>query len=641
MVWAAWWLPGARGLERFLVVTTAATATLLVVAQVAGLAGRFRIVPVLLGCAAVAVLGRAVPRRRRAAATSAPTPPPDPDGEPRWLRAAVASLLGAGAVQWLVAVVPTLRGGITDIDGLHYHLTHAAQYVQTGRLLPLRFVETGHPSPYYPSNDETLRAVGVLATGTDLTGLLVNGTAAVVVLASAFVLGRRFGRPWTATASTAVLLAGPLYGARYAGWAHVDWTAIAFLAVAAALLVTREGHGGATVLAGVALGIAAGTKVTVGPAVACLAFAAVAMAGRGHRADRAVRLVVPAVVVGGWWYVRNLVTVGTPLPGLPLFGGPPALLAEEDQAVVDYLTDPAVVAEWYLPGLRLFFGWGWPGLLGLLGIGLLVAVVRGRGWVRGLGLLGLATGAAYLVTPTTALGPDGQPVLFTANLRYAWPALLLAGWATAVAVRHHAVGVLFCLVGAIGLLEPRAWMGIGPAAAGAGALAALAAAGAVAGGVSRRAWQVAAATVAAASLLLLFGPIRATYESNRYRHPEATDIPGHAVLFAAAQEVRDTTVAVSGYPLTYPFLGPDLSNTLHVPGTFRHDGAYLPHTTCEGYRADLADAGATVAAALVGGPEPEPEEVRWLTTDPSASVLAQTSRGVVVRLDAPPDPTAC
>lgn len=619
---------------------TLGTGLLLLSAQLVGLAGAFRLFPVLLACAALAVAGGLLAQRGPALA-SAPADAPGPrDAEPAWVTPLAAAAVGAGAVQWATALVPTVRGGILDLDGLHYHLTHAAQYVQSGRLLPLRFVDTAHPSAYYPSNDETLRAVGLLAAHTDLAGLLVNVGVGALVLLAAVLLGRRWGRSGTTVLATVVLLAGPLYGPRYAGWAHVDWTAVAFLGVAVAVLATRPGHGGATIVAGTALGIAAGTKLTAAPAVALVAAAAIIHAARGTRWATTVRIVVPALAVGGWWYVRNLLVVGTPMPGLPLFGGPQPLVGEPAPAVADYLTDVDVLRSHYLPGLRLFFGWGWPLLAVLLLAGLVVAV-RAGGWPRALAVGAALAGAAYLVTPTTALGPPGEPVLFTSNLRYAWPALLLAGWATSVAWRHAVVPAALAVVIAIGLVEPRAWVGVGGVAAVVGAVLALAAAMLARRPPSRRLLVRWGALVAVVGLLVLFLPVRGIYQARRYRTPEATDQHALTELFAAAQDVTHRTVAVSGLPLTYPFLGADRTNTLHVPAAVLDDGARVPHDTCAAYRGDLARAGVTVAAVVVGPSVPSPPELGWLLTDPSARVLARNARGVVVALDAAPDPEAC
>ncbi len=46
--------------------------------------------------------------------------------------------------------------------------------------------------------------------------------------------------------------------------------------------------------------------------------------------------------------------------------------------------------------------------------------------LRMLAIVALGSLAAYLVTPNSAIGPDGDPVGFTYNLRYAAPGLALA-----------------------------------------------------------------------------------------------------------------------------------------------------------------------------------------------------------------------
>ncbi len=145
VAWTRWLLPASRGLERVVATATLGTGTLLVVAQLVGLVGAFRLAPVVLGCLVATAAALALARR-------APIPTPIASGppvlapEPRWVPPLAAAAVGAGAVQWTVAVVPTVRRGFADVDGLHYHLTHAAGYAQSGRLLPVQVLDVGHPS---------------------------------------------------------------------------------------------------------------------------------------------------------------------------------------------------------------------------------------------------------------------------------------------------------------------------------------------------------------------------------------------------------------------------------------------------------------------------------------------------------------
>src|SRR4029450_7011705 len=86
--------------------------------------------------------------------------------------------------------------------------------------------------------------------------------------------------------------------------------------------------------------------------------------------------------------------------------------------------DGGVIRHHLIPGLHESFGDLWPLILVAVIGGFLLAIFRGRTPViRMLGFVALFSGLAYLVTPLTAAGPEGDPTAFTTNLRYASPAI--------------------------------------------------------------------------------------------------------------------------------------------------------------------------------------------------------------------------
>ena len=158
---------------------------------------------------------------------------------------------------------------------------------------------------------------------------------------------------------------------------------------------------------------------------------ALAPAGR-RRAAAAGGGSLPALAGGGYWYLRNLIATGNPLPqvehlgpiGLPhperLQSGRP------DHSILHYATDTGIWREYFGPGLDNAFGALWP-----------VVVARRRRrrrsspslWgrervLRGIGAVALFGMAAYLVTPLGAAGAEGEPVGFAINIRFVLPALL-------------------------------------------------------------------------------------------------------------------------------------------------------------------------------------------------------------------------
>ena len=88
----------------------------------------------------------------------------------------------------------------------------------------------------------------------------------------------------------------------------------------------------------------------------------VARAGRGRAAGGALarpcRRGLAALAGGGYWYLRNLVHTGNPLPWIHHLGPislpapEQALGGREAHSVLGYLADGSVWSDWFLPGLH-------------------------------------------------------------------------------------------------------------------------------------------------------------------------------------------------------------------------------------------------------------------------------------------------
>src|SRR5690606_5819231 len=123
--------------------------------------------------------------------------------------------------------------------------------------------------------------------------------------------------------------------------------------------------GGALLVAGFAVGIAAGTKLSFVAPAALFALAVALASPRGLRARAGFIFAGAAALAGGYWYVRNLVLTGNPLP-LTAFG-PLDLPSPErtfqlrpGHAVVHYWNDTEVWREWFFPYLAEELGPLWP-----------------------------------------------------------------------------------------------------------------------------------------------------------------------------------------------------------------------------------------------------------------------------------------
>jgi hypothetical protein len=212
-------------------------------------------------------------------------------------------------------------------------------------------------------------------------------------------------------------------------------------------------------LAGVGLGIAFGTKWYAVPAVAAtfVLFAAMLLFERLDRRALARLVGVAAgttALAGGFWLVRNAVRSGSPFfPAgwLPLGArsdlGNPA--QRTDFPIAHYLLDGRVLGNVILPDELRAFGAG--GIF-LLVAAVVSAILAGRAFRRReqaapvvlwLLLVTSALAAVYVVTPNTASGLEGNPVLVYYSARYLVPAAIPAAaavaWMASRAARAGAV----------------------------------------------------------------------------------------------------------------------------------------------------------------------------------------------------------
>ena len=214
---------------------------------------------------------------------------------------------------------------------------------------------------------------------------------------------------------------------------------------------------GALIVAALAAGLALGTKLNLLAPFGLLTLGVIAVARAGDRVRTAAIWVGCSLITGGFWFARNLVESGNPLPWAdegPL-PGPEQFDIDirEPHTVSDYLTDVDVITDSFIPGLNDSFGVLWPLVLAAVIGGIVLAILRGRTpMLRMLGVVALLSGIAYLFTPLTAAGPTGEPSAFEVNLRYASPALALGMLLLAVDPWLGRERVRPWALGAVGLL---------------------------------------------------------------------------------------------------------------------------------------------------------------------------------------------
>ncbi|HWF53989.1 MAG TPA: phospholipid carrier-dependent glycosyltransferase [Solirubrobacteraceae bacterium] len=416
-----------------------------------------QVVPLTLGIltrgtvlvAALALLGAAtlVPAGRAACPDDAPPPRFGATGV-SW------ALAGAGAVLFAAFALAYLELSSTvhpiSVDALGFHFPGVIRFIQSGTLWQSTQYLPGQAQGNYPQNGDMLMLAFVLPWHSLALVRLLDPLLLALATVSVYAIGRELGAP----APTAILAALAACAIRPAlGPALTDvLTDPAFLAgfAAGTLFLLRHWRTGARselLLAGAGFGLALGTKwygLTDVPAVVLVWLVAGRLGGRPWRelaTDTGV-LVVVVLLTGGIWLLRNLILTGNPvfdyrlsLFGVTIFAAPPdPLRSQLGFTLAHYLPHPTILKDYVWPVFRSDFGvTGALCVLGAVGAGVLVVAgrlqgrpVRDAARVTILALGALLCAVAYLITPYSAQGFAGHPVLVASNTRYGAPALLLA-----------------------------------------------------------------------------------------------------------------------------------------------------------------------------------------------------------------------
>jgi len=695
-------LPAFSGAPARLSTAVLSLALLIWVAELLGSFGLFEPVPYLVGVAVVglglwlrvgggwgypsrllgfspgeSVAGRESFRGEKedaAARDGYPHPPsrspsPGTAGREAYVATLIALAIAAVAlIKFGLDVRSKLSTGMTGFDSTWYHGPFAAGFFQGGNTWDLHFIAPQFLAWFYPANAEIFHAVGMLAFGRDLLSPLLNLGWFVGCLVACWCIGRPYRvAPWS-LALGAIALSFPVLSDQ-AGEARNDIVGIFFLLAAVAVAVNawaaeggeREGDDasalsskgevgqGALIVAGLAAGLAAGTKLNflLPAAVLVVGLALIAPAGGRWRALAAAGLA--ALAGGGYWYLRNLVHTGNPLPWFDHVG--PVSLPAPDQAlggreghsVLGYLTDGAVWSDWFLPGLHEGLTFLWPVLLALAITGLLLCIWQPRGSLfteeahkdprferrdeaytalRVAGLAGLAAALAWLVASTAASGPEGLPRGFESGLRYLAPAIVLG--LVLLPATPPLRGRLYRLGSS--KLHPASHSDaqrslvqrLGPVGAWLGLIA------------------LAVGTVA------IGYRVQRHYLENRYANPSFA-APGLNATFKWADGVPNARIATTA-TRQYPLYGTDLSNHVQYVGEEQPHGGFTIPTTCPQWRRLLNEGDYDYVVASRDRIEPgkptHPLTARW-TEGEGATVILRKPPTVIFKLSALLDPSAC
>ncbi len=727
-------LPAWEGAPARLVEAVTGIALLIWLGEVLGTMGLFYAWVLIAASLVLAVVTAAWPRvlsQGEGGTAGGPRsvldpPPPTP---PAGATFGLAWLVTVGVIalvfaHWGLTTKDALDRGIFNFDSLWYHMPFAADMVQSHSVTGLHYTETIFTNWFYPQNSELLHASGILLTHRDTLSLFLNFGFLAISFLAAWCIGRPYGRGHLTVVAAAIVLECHTLVVREPGAAKNDLVAAALLLAAAATLVNvwaahraqasdedegdaGQGRGALPVgwplaVAGLAVGLSVGTKSTAVAMAAGLTLAVVVLAPVGRRWAAAGWWFIPALLGGGYWYLRNLIVAGNPLPQATSLGPislpHPERLQEgrPDFSIVHYATDTGVWRDYFEPGLHQAFGALWPLVIAGAVVGGLLALFRARDsvlrWMGAVALLGLI---AYLFTPLSAAGAEGAPVGFGINIRYAIPPLLLGLTLLPLAPRRlqgRREWVLLALLLAVlvttdrsdaALRDPARTFGLALAfilvvipavlvwcsrrsASGLSLLPG----GGVAGGTAPEealatgrgggspaatgpagpgAWSLGFAALAL--LVLAIGyPLQRHYLTDRFA--SGSEVPGLNLdsAYVWARNKSDTRIGLAGTTagfLQYGFYGTDLSNHVIYLGKRGPHGAYNAIPTCTAFRTavNAANLDYLVTSPFLnfihtGEPVPSPEAT-WLRGDKAATPIKHDGPVTIWKLNGKLDPSAC
>jgi hypothetical protein len=675
-------LPGWSGPPGLLADIVIGLGVVVGVSEILGAVGLYRAVPIMAGLAtagtALAYLARRRPIETRLDRPALPVMAPA-----RNSRGAIAVALVATAAAvagWSTQTIAALRHGTSGVDTSWYHLPVAARFVQDGSITSVHYLDGDGLTAFFPANSALLHGLGIMWLGNDLVSPVINMLFLGLAVLAAWCIGRPFGAAPATLICLIAVLGTPMLVGTQPGTAYNDLVGIALFLAAAAILLTggpTRGSSSPAVLglAALAAGLALGTKFQFIIPVAALTVGVVALAGRGERLRRGALWVLILVFAGGFWYARNLVTIGNPLPLVGLKLGPfelHGIPVASESSLTAYLLDRRAWNEQLLPGLSSALGPAWWALVGLAFAGLVVGLFARRGAThRMLVLVGIVTVVAFVLTPA-AHGAHGSPFFFTYTLRYSALGLALGlvllplagpgSWSMWWAL------VPVSLVVAATQLDPSIWPtelrahrfadpirgreSIAGMAVGATVLLV----GAAVLVMRRRAWKwqpfvrrpsaIAAGMAAGLAVLAAGFGLQQLYLRDRYVN--ASPMPK---IYEWAGDVHHERIAVVGTDLQYPLYGKDLSNHVQYVGEQGPHGAFSTIRDCGSWRRAL-NAGrysyVVIYTLFKSADEPKREDT-WTRADPAIEIVREYARTLsggnervsLYRVEGKLDPAGC
>jgi hypothetical protein len=688
-------LPGWGGAPARLAEAVLGVALLTVLLQILGAFG-ILVTGVLIPAALVVGLGLYFGPWLRTTATAMPPPAPRIPWPQTLLALAAAAFVAA---HWATGLQDVWARGMLTFDTLWYHGPFAARIANTGSVWGMHFTDPLYLNWFYPQNSELLHGAGIVLFNRDIFSPLINFGWLGVALLAAWCIGRPYGvAPLSLTAAAIAMDTGPMVP-REAGTPATDTAPVALLLAAAAILVNawamrshsaagegargtatepKNGFGGsgavpmgALLTAGLAMGIALGTKLTVSGVTAAMAIGVVFIVPPGFRRRAFGVFVAGVAAVAGFWFLRNLIHSGNPLPWIRHLGpidlpGPNrGLEGRDDFTVAHYVFSDPSTSLWrayFLNPIENLLGPLWFLILGGSAAGAILALWRPRSpAVRLAGVITIVAAIAYLFTPLTAAGPEGHPLAFGINLRYLIPGLalglallpleprltperlrlpLIVGGLIALFITSHYSDANVAWKGDFASIPWAALIGI--VFIGVPVLLTV---------LARRSGALAAAAgVAVAIAVAAIGWERHDdYFAHRYDRAEDFRFQlDEAVRWAKpTSNLRIAVAGTSGAYNQYGFYGDDLTNYVQYVGRHLPEADFRTITSCRPFR-EAVNSGhydylITTPGLDLNNPataRPSPEG-GWVHGDPALQKVLESGRVTVFRINGPLTPSGC
>jgi hypothetical protein len=677
--------PELRGSAGAIAVVVVVVSAIVAAAEGLGTVGQFRRIAMCVVLAGAGAVACALGARIAPHATElAPTDARQGIRRPNTMNIVAVAVVALVAASWLVRTVASMRHGMETIDTLWYHMPTAARFVQTGSTTSLHYVDSDPVTVFYPASSPLLHAFALQLFSNDFLSPLLNLGWLALALTAAWSIGVPYDVAPITLAGGAIIVATPGYVSTQPGGAYTDIVGLALFLAAVALLLHRRkdarGYMTITVVAALAAGLALGTKFTFLAPVGALTITVVLLSVFDRvevrtRWRAVAAWCVPLLLIGGYFYVRNLAAVGNPLPSTSLgLHLPTPPVPTPTFTVGQYLFDGTIWRKFYVPGLWAAIGPAWWAILAVVLVGCSAAAfARVSPLQRGLAAVVIVTVVAYVLTPQF-LGFVHRPVYFVFNVRYVSPALALglcllptlsvlarariAPWVLGAYVAiliGTQFGPTIWSWSAAGLSRSQFHERIATSDVTLGIVGALLVAIAASAWAARGSipWnpgfpRPASVVIAAIALIAITGlgyPLQQYYLHRRY-----VSSPPMPTIYRWARSQHDQRIALIGMDLQYPLYGRDDSNYVQYVGKRGPHGAYTPYTSCVAWR-NAIDKGrydyvvVTPTGFGLVAKTSVPRELEWTQHDPHSSVVLRDgppgASAVLLHLSGRLDPKGC